>query len=122
MMPKTAASFDSSKVVWLAVDSSHFNTPEATRKWRQEKGFAYPTLQDIDGKVGRLYGAKTTPHMFVIDAQGILRYAGAIDNDPRGKDPNRVNYVTSAVGALFQGKAPSPATTQPYGCTVKYRS
>jgi hypothetical protein len=69
-----------------------------------------------------MYGAKTTPHMFVIDAAGILRYRGAIDNDPNGKQAAPKNYVDSAVQALLASSTPNPAETQSYGCSVKYKS
>jgi hypothetical protein len=71
-------------------------------------------LIDGDGAVGHAYGAKTTPHCFVIDASGVLAYAGAID------DQGDKNYVVSTVQALKDGKPVSPATTKAYGCGVKY--
>ena len=86
-----------------------------------EQGFAYPTLQDNDGTIGKAYGAKTTPHMFVIDKAGVLRYAGAIDSDPRGKEAAPQNYADQAVTALLAGKDPPKANTEPHGCTVKYK-
>jgi peroxiredoxin len=121
-MPKLAASLDKAKVVWLAIDSNHFNTAQDSATWKKEKGFEYPVLQDPDGKVGHAYGARTTPHMFVIDAAGVLRYAGAIDNDPRGNAAERTNYVQTTVRDVLEGRTPSPAQTKPYGCTVKYQS
>ena len=77
-------------------------------------------LQDASGEVGHAYGAKTTPHMFVIDETGVFRYAGAIDDDPRGRSTTPTNYVEKAVNAVATGKAVSPTTSDPYGCTVKY--
>ena len=109
------------KVVWLAVNSTHDNTAEASKKWAEEHKLGYVTLQDGDGTVGRSYGARTTPHMFVIDGKGILRYAGAIDDDPSGKAATARNYVDEAVTALLAGKLPAVASTDPYGCSVKYR-
>ena len=73
-----------------------------------------PALIDGDGKVGHAYGAKTTPHCFVIGKDGKLAYDGAID------DKGSKNYVVDAVKALKEGKAVEPATTKPYGCSVKY--
>jgi hypothetical protein len=72
--------------------------------------------------VGHAYNAKTTPHMYVIDEKGVLRYAGAIDDDPRGKKDTDVNYVKTALDALTTGKAVTTTTSEPYGCTVKYKS
>ena len=110
----------SGKVVWLAVNSSHFNTPADSQAWTKANGLPFPTLQDTDGTVGRLYGAKTTPHMFVIDAAGVLRYRGAIDDDPRGTSAKPTNYVAQAIDALLAGESPKFVNTNPYGCSVKY--
>lgn len=110
------------KVVWLAVDSSNFVKPEDSAKWKKEEGFEYAVLQDPSGEVGKKYDAKTTPHMFVVDAEGTLQYTGAIDNNPRGKAENVENYVEQAVTNLLEGKPVEKATTKPYGCSVKYSS
>ncbi len=122
-MQKTLAGFDAKKVVWLAVDSTSSNTPEKSSDWKKLKGFDYPVLQDASGTVGRAYGAKTTPHMYVIDEEGVVRYAGAIDDDPRGSRKEGVtNHVKAAVDALLSGQPVPASTTQPYGCSVKYKS
>ena len=123
-MQKTNASFDSQKVVWLAVDSTASNAPDKSAAWKKEKGFSFPVLQDPNGQVGREYAAKTTPHMYVIDAQGVVRYEGAIDDDPRGnKAPGTTtNYVKTAVDSLLSGKPVASPTTESYGCSVKYKS
>ena len=111
------------QVAWLAVDSSNFVKAEDAKKWRSEAGFDHPVLLDAEGAIGRAYGAKTTPHMYVIDAEGVLRYSGAIDDDPQGdKGEQAVNYVSSAVEALKAGKPVEQAETRPYGCSVKYGS
>lgn len=110
-------------VKWLAIDSSNFVKPETTKEWmKKNKGMDWPTLQDPTGEVGRAYGAKTTPHMYVIDKEGVLRYNGAIDNDPHGKldAKERKNYVVEAVKSLAAGKEVADAETKPYGCSVKY--
>ena len=79
---------------------------------------------DDDGRVGRLYGARTTPQMFVVDAAGVLQYAGAID-DRRSANPEDVrgarNHVAAALDDIRAGRAVSVAATTPYGCSVKYR-
>jgi peroxiredoxin len=123
-MKKTAESYDAQKVVWLAVDSTASNAPDKSATWKKEKGFTFPVLQDPSGKVGKEYAAKTTPHMYVIDAQGVLRYEGAIDDDPRGNKAagTPTNYVKGAVDALLSGKPVPAATTEAYGCSVKYKS
>jgi hypothetical protein len=80
-------------------------------------------VRDSDGKIGRAFGASTTPDMFVIDKKGVLAYSGAIDSKPSA-DPadiaSATNYVSAALNALASDKPVSPATTQPYGCGVKY--
>lgn len=116
-------------VVWLSIGSSapgkqgHF-TPEVWKE-RMTKVEAAPkaVLLDADGKVGRLYGAKTTPHLFVIDPQGVVIYAGAIDNQPgvdRSIMDQAVNYVAQALKEARGGKPVSVSATDPYGCSVKY--
>ncbi len=120
-MEKTWAASDKEKVVWLAIDSTHHNTPEKSAAWKREQGFAYPVLQDPSGEVGKRYGAKTTPHMYVIDEKGVLRYAGAIDDDPRGNKEKPTNYVQAALASLLAGGEVKEKTSTPYGCTVKYK-
>jgi alkyl hydroperoxide reductase subunit AhpC len=79
-----------------------------------------PVLVDHDGAVGHAYGARTTPHVFVIDGKGILRYAGAYTNDPRGRDKDATNYVVNALTQIAVGDTVSPDQTDPWGCGVKY--
>lgn len=110
------------EIVWLAVDSTNTVTPDESKKWREAEGFTYPVLQDAGGDVGRLYGAKTTPHMFVIDKDGVVRYSGAIDDNPREQVDAPTNYVIEAVKALKDGKEIATPETKPYGCSVKYKS
>lgn len=117
-------SYHSKNVVILSINSTNsgnagFGKDAAIKKsWKME----WPILIDADGKVGRLYGAMTTPHMFVIDKEGKLRYSGAIDNDKenakKGKD--KVNYVREALESILAGKTVAHAETKPYGCSVKY--
>lgn len=119
-MENLAASYGGQEVVWLAVNSSHFNTAEDSTTWKTAEGFGYATLLDVDGSVGHAYGARTTPHMFVVAADGSLAYAGAVDDNPRGTNDEVTNYVGGAVSALLAGETPSPSSTEPYGCSVKY--
>ncbi len=122
VMEQTAAQFEGKPVVWLAIDSSYFAEQKAseTREWARKQGIDYPVLLDASGKVGHLYDAKTTPHMFVIDKNGVLAYTGAIDDDPYGNKANKRNYVDEAVSALLSGSAVATAKTKSYGCSVKY--
>ena len=114
-------------VVWLSIDSSNksswdYMEPAKLGEWMQARGAAQKAvLVDSDSAIAKLYQAKTTPHMFVIDKAGVLRYAGAIDSDPRGKEAAPQNYADQAVSALLAGKDPPHANTEPYGCTVKYK-
>lgn len=121
-MPETYQKIasETSEVVWLAIDSSHFNKPQDSKKWKQKHSIPYPILQDSEGTVGRKYGAKTTPHMYVIDKEGTLRYKGAIDNDEWGKKDSPTNYVVETVKALKKGESPEKTSVKPYGCSVKY--
>lgn len=116
-------------VVWLSIISSapgqqgHV-TAEQGNAIMKEKGFgATAKLLDPAGTVGRAYGARTTPHLFVIDPQGKLIYMGGID-DKRSTNPadNRTarNHVRAALEEALAGKPVSVPTSQPYGCSVKY--
>ena len=117
-------------VVWLAVNSTHKSASDYTEPAKlteQLKGFgATPAryLMDEPGTMGIAYGAKTTPHMYVIDPAGRLVYNGAID-DKRSTNPEDVktskNYVVAALEDLKAGKPVATPSTTPYGCTVKYR-
>ncbi len=122
-MTNTLAKFKGKPVVWLAIDSSHFSLDKISniRKWTDKQKLGYPYLLDADGKVGQLYGAKTTPHLFVIDKSGVLAYRGAVDDDPYGKNETKTNYVESAIDALLKGSTVAVATTKSYGCSVKYK-
>lgn len=128
-MQKLQKTYTGQEVIWLSICSSapgkqgHFSAKEVIPLVK-EKG-ASPTayLIDEDGKVGRLYGAKTTPHMFVIDREGILKYDGAIDNI-RSVDVADVkkaeNYIAPILDKLLKNETVSGLKTNPYGCSVKY--
>lgn len=77
-------------------------------------------LKDTTGKVGRMYGAQTTPHMFIINADGNLVYQGAIDSGDSRNIPQATNYVKAALASLKAGKPIEKASTKAYGCAVKY--
>ena len=115
------------EVVWLGINSTNprhedFLKPADHAAWMAKNGLNYPVLYDPTGSVGHAYGARTTPHMFILDKNGKIAYNGAIDNDPRGSKskPERVNYVGGGLNREKAGQAPDPALTQPYGCSVKY--
>jgi hypothetical protein len=128
-MPVTQKGATSKGVVWLAVnstakDAGDYRPPADLAAWLQSKGAApTATLMDSDGKVGRAYGARTTPHMFLIDPQGKLLYAGAIDSKPSTSQADiktATNYVDQAVGEALAGKPLSQPTSNAYGCSIKY--
>ena len=108
-------------VVWLGVDSTSYLDAARDRTWRSEHKLPYPVLDDHKGTVGTAYGAKTTPHMFVIDGTGTVVYEGAIDDDATGdKGKQARNYVAEALDDVTTGQPVKLAETKPYGCSVKY--
>lgn len=120
-MTALANKYKDKNVVWLAIDSTNNAAPEANIKFAEERKLPYPILDDRSGTVGRAYGAKTTPHMYVIDTRGSIAYQGAIDNDERGrKRQGLINYVDKALAELTGGKEVTTTDTMSYGCIVKY--
>jgi peroxiredoxin len=128
-MQKLQKQYTAKGVVWLTINSSAegkqgYCTAELANKIIKEKDMASSAfLLDHDGKVGKLYDAKTTPHMFVVDQNGVLVYAGAIDDKPSTKIEDihsALNYLQAALEELMAGKSVSIPVTQPYGCSVKY--
>ena len=117
-------------VVWLSICSSAegkqgYYTAEGWQKLNAEKGGkATAILLDPEGTVGKLYGAKTTPHMYVINAEGTLVYQGAIDDKPSTDSddiPGAKNYVKAALDEVLAGQPVTTGQTKPYGCGVKYK-
>lgn len=129
---KTAAKRHAEKgVVWLAINSGapgkQGHAPDRVEAGRQAFGLEHPILKDESGAVGRLYGATNTPHMYVIDARGVLVYKGAIDNSPDGEGESPQggklnNYVDAALADLAAGRPVQVKDTKAYGCSVKYGS
>ena len=116
-------------VVWLSVVSSapgeqgHFAPAEMDARAAREGGRQTAVLLDPSGAVGRAYGAKTTPHMFVVGPDGRVVYNGAVDDRPTTDVADldgATRYVSLALAAAADGRAADPATTPPYGCSVKY--
>jgi peroxiredoxin len=129
-MPATQQEAVSKGVVWLSInstasDSDEYMPPAQLVAWQKERK-AVPTavLLDEEGTVGKTYGARTTPHMFIVDPQGRLVYAGGIDSIPSSNPADiqkAVNYVRQGLGEALAGKPISMAVTRPYGCSVKYK-
>ena len=118
-------------VIWLSIVSSApgkqgYTTPEEAAMLIEKEGAkATARLSDPDGKVGTAYGARTTPHMYVINAEGTLAYMGAIDDNPSPRVDTvetAHNYVLAALEAVKKGEMPKTVQTNPYGCAVKYES
>lgn len=117
-------------VVWLAINSTEkasadYLEPAKLVAWKKERQSApSAVLMDEDGIAGKAYAARTTPHMYIVDPQGRLIYAGGIDSIPsaRADDiPKATQYVRAALGEALAGKPISAPTTQAYGCTIKYK-
>jgi hypothetical protein len=130
-MGATQAQASASGVAWLSVNStarSHgdYLEPGRLAAWLiAHKGQPSAILMDEDGTAGKAFGARTTPHMYIVNPAGQLVYAGGIDSIPSsnpGDIPKAVNYVRQALDEMLAGKPVSAAVTRPYGCSVKYAS
>ncbi len=122
-MIELAKKYKAENVVWLAVTSTKHFTPETDKEFADKHNLDYAILSDNSGVVGRAYGAKTTPHIFIIDTDGNIAYDGGIDNAPLGIPPAGealINYVDKALTELIGGKTVSTPKTKSYGCSVKY--
>jgi peroxiredoxin len=120
-MKNLEAEYDDKGVTWLTINSTNYMDAAANQEFAKSNGLSQTILVDQDGSVGHLYGAQTTPHMYIVDAGGTIVYAGAIDDDPRGtKGDAANNYVAAALDDVLAGKAVTTAETKPYGCSVKY--
>jgi len=128
-MQNLQSKYAENDVVWLAICSSnkgkqgHFSNDEINRRSKSHEAKFTAYLIDESGKVGKMYGAKTTPHMYIIDRTGKLVYAGGID-DKATTDVKDIkgakNYVSLALDELLNGKSVSIQSSTPYGCSVKY--
>ncbi len=128
-MPQLQKQYTAKGVIWLSIDSSAagkegYYPSQGLNKFMADKG-GLPTevFADTNGQAGHLYGAQTTPHMFVINPQGALIYQGAIDDTPSADIADlktAKNYVSAALDAAMNGKPVAVSTTKSYGCSVKY--
>ena len=128
-MQKLQATLTQKGVVWLSVCSSgpgktgHLSKEDHSKEAKSRQMSSTAIIQDEDGTLGKLYGAKVTPHLFVIDAKGDLVYQGAIDNKKSTRSADiegAENFVKNAVQELLDGKKVSVPQTAPYGCGIKY--
>jgi hypothetical protein len=130
-MPATQQDAVGKGVVWLSINSTgkgsdEYMEPGKLVAWQKERKAA-PThvLMDEEGTAGRAYGARTTPHLYIVDPQGRLVYAGGIDSIPSSNPADiqrATNYVKQGLAEALAGKPISAATTRPYGCSIKYKS
>lgn len=123
-MNKTFDKVKDKGVVWLAINSGGPGKQgygkERSRRAREEYKMPFPVLLDVSGEVGHSFGAKTTPHMFIITPDGVVAYAGAIDDNPSVDKMGKTNHVAAALNSLLKGEKVKVAETKPYGCSVKY--
>lgn len=127
-MPATQKKAIAQGAVWLSVNTGEHGPKSGAelQSWLKTKDAAPTALVlDSDGRTGRAYGARATPHMYIVDPQGKLVYAGAIDSKPTSNPADiagATNYVTQALAETIAGKPVSQAQTRAYGCSVKYPS
>lgn len=128
-MPNLQKKYTAKEVVWLSICSSalgaqgHFEGDELFERCEKENYSGTAYLIDEDGKVGHLYGAKTTPNMYVVNPEGVLIYTGAIDSikSTNVEDIGKAtNYVQAALDAAMAGEKVATSSTAPYGCGIKY--
>jgi hypothetical protein len=128
-MQKSQAAARRDGAVWLTINSGapgkqgHMSGPEAKAFVAGAKAQPTAYLLDPQGRVGKGYAAKTTPHLYVIDGRGVLRYQGGIDDKPTADQADIAgarNHVLAALAEMKAGKPVSVAETRPYGCSVKY--
>jgi len=125
-MNTLADKYKDKDVIWLGIATGGTADADKLKSFADKDGISHPILLDPDGATGKAYGAKTTPHMFIIDKEGKLAYAGGIDNEAIG-DPKAplkegtINYVDKALTELQSGTTVSTPQTKSYGCSVKYK-
>ena len=129
-MPATQREAVDKGVVWLSINStekasSDYQEPGKLAAWQKDRQ-SQPTalLMDEEGTAGKAYGARTTPHMYIVNPQGRLIYAGGIDSIASSSADDikqAVNYVRQGLSEALAGKPLSAATTRPYGCSIKYK-
>lgn len=108
--------------VWLGIESTHWRKAEDNQKYIKEKELSFPILMDNEGTVGRKYGAKTTPHIYVINKSKLVYMGGLHNNQHGNKKKSEVrNYLDEALAAVVAGEEVPVPETKPWGCSVKYK-
>jgi peroxiredoxin len=118
-MSDTAKAFKDKNVVWLAVNSGA-TSAEDNNAAKKTFGINYPVLMDKGGAVAKAYGSKNTPTMYIINADGVLAYRGAIDDNPDATTLGKKNYVKQALEQIIKGETVTEPQTKAYGCHVAY--
>lgn len=127
-MPTIQSKYTQKGIVWLTINSTNAGHKDAKSAeefqmiFKNWKSAATANLLDTDGSVGQSYAAKTTPHMFIVSADGTLAYNGAIDDDRsvNGGVNSKINYISAALDRLLANEPVETSITKPYGCSVKY--
>jgi peroxiredoxin len=122
--PGLYSSYGKRKVIFVAINSADSGRAllatraDFVKEWRAHS----PILIDSGGTVGKIYGSKSSPHIFVVGSDGIIKYAGAIDNDTKGEKAGagQIDYLVLALDEILAGKPVTEAETDPYGCRIKY--
>lgn len=129
-MPELQKEFVDQDVVWLSIVSSapgkqgYYESPAMNAENEKMGGNQTAILLDPEGTVGKMYGARTTPHMYIINPEGTLIYKGGIDDQPRARESetkNATNYVRAALSEAMSGQEVTVSSARPYGCSVKYK-
>lgn len=129
-MPALQKEFTGKDVVWLSIVSSapgkqgYYEAAEMNTENEKFGGLQTAILLDPEGDVGKMYGAVTTPHMYIINPEGNLVYKGGIDDQPRAKEAETMeanNFVRAALNQAMNGEAVTVETARPYGCSIKYK-
>jgi peroxiredoxin len=128
-MQKLQKDATANDIVWLSIISSkpgkqgHVSSKQANQLTQSRNAAPTAVILDESSEIGMLYGAKTTPHMYIVDKSGQLVYMGGIDDNPSKNEddiPTSKNYVSAGLDALAAGKSIENSITRPYGCSVKY--
>jgi len=123
---KLTSLYGKDNVAFLAVDSSAHKPKDAvikgTKRFMKKHDDDRTVLLDYDGKVGKMFNARTTPHMYVIDQERKLRYHGAVTDDMWSRNDDRTNFVINALEKIKAGETVAPDYSKPWGCSVKYKS
>ena len=123
---EVARKFGSKGVRFYAIDPNDDQkyseeTLENMKARAVEKSYPFPYLKDGDSSIARAYGARVTPHVYVVDGQGVIRYRGYVDDSAKPEE-RKTTGLTNALNALMEGREVATAETRAFGCTIKWKS